>query len=104
MRFFWPKSEEGIGVFLLWNVSLPQKFHSKTFCADYSSSQKLSFGSKRTQFSCTYGTDSLDEMPFNQSQMEINLGKKVPSEQKKVASKMPTINLNDKSLITNAEE
>ncbi|KAL6987531.1 hypothetical protein U1Q18_013276 [Sarracenia purpurea var. burkii] len=71
---------------------------------DYSSSQKLSFGSKRTQFSCTYGTDSLDEMPFNQSQMEINLGKKVPSEQKKVASKMPTINVNDKSLITNAEE
>ncbi|KAL7265246.1 hypothetical protein ACSBR1_003081 [Camellia fascicularis] len=71
-----------------------------------SSSRKIRSNNKKSQSShLTYSdsTDSFEEEQFNLSQVEINLGKKDPAEQKSLVSQMRTHNINCKSSINDAE-
>ncbi|KAI8017916.1 hypothetical protein LOK49_LG04G01361 [Camellia lanceoleosa] len=69
-------------------------------------SRKIRSNNKKSQSSrCTYSdsTDSFGEEQFNLSQVEINLGKKDPAEQKSLVSQMRTHNINGKSSINDTE-
>ncbi|CAL5388177.1 unnamed protein product [Camellia sinensis] len=71
-----------------------------------SSSRKIRSNNKKSQSShLTYSdsTDSFEEEQFNLSQVEINLGKKDPAEQKSLVSQMRTHNINCKSSTNDAE-
>ncbi|CAL5357775.1 unnamed protein product [Camellia sinensis] len=84
------------------NKAIRRNFNKKEDC----SSRKIRSNNKKSQSSRrTYrdSTDSLGEEQFNLSQVEINLGKKDPAEQKSLVSHMRTHNINGKSSISDAE-
>ncbi|CAL5433635.1 unnamed protein product [Camellia sinensis] len=84
------------------NKAIRRNFNKKEDC----SSRKIRSNNKKSQSSRrTYrdSTDSFGEEQFNLSQVEINLGKKDPAEQKSLVSHMRTHNINSKSSISDAE-
>ncbi|CAL5433505.1 unnamed protein product [Camellia sinensis] len=84
------------------NKAIRRNFNKKKDC----SSRKIRSNNKKSQSSRrTYrdSTDSFGEEQFNLSQVEINLGKKDPAEQKSLVSHMRTHNINGKSSISDAE-
>ncbi|GMQ00414.1 hypothetical protein CsSME_00047512 [Camellia sinensis var. sinensis] len=84
------------------NKAIRRNFNKKEDC----SSRKIRSNNKKSQSSRrTYhdSTDSFGEEQFNLSQVEINLGKKDPAEQKSLVSHMRTHNINGKSSISDTE-
>ncbi|CAL5437542.1 unnamed protein product [Camellia sinensis] len=84
------------------NKAIRRNSNKKEDC----SSRKIKSNNKKSQSSCrTYrdSTDSFGDEQFNLSQVEINLGKKDPAEQKSLVSHMRTHNINGKSSINDAE-
>ncbi|KAF7143326.1 hypothetical protein RHSIM_Rhsim05G0186600 [Rhododendron simsii] len=70
-----------------------------------SSTRNQRYGKKShsSRHSSSDSVDSLEEMQFNQCQMETNLGKKDPSEQKPLVTAMPADNVTGKCSISKAE-
>ncbi|XP_057513181.1 uncharacterized protein LOC130795208 [Actinidia eriantha] len=84
------------------NKAIKGNFNNK----EGSSSRNLRSGNKKCRSPCrsySYCNDSLEEVQFNQFQMEINLEKKDPSEQKSFASEMPAISVDSKISIISVD-
>ncbi|CAL5357823.1 unnamed protein product [Camellia sinensis] len=84
------------------NKAIRRNSNKKEDC----SSGKIRSNNKKSQSSRRTYRDSIDsfgEEQFNLSQVEINLGKKDPAEQKSLVSDMRTHNINGKSSINDAE-
>ncbi|KAL6998292.1 hypothetical protein U1Q18_008418 [Sarracenia purpurea var. burkii] len=84
------------------NKAIKGNFNKK----EDSSSRNLRSSKKKSQSPCciySNSNESLVEDQFKQSQIETNLGKKDPLEQKSWISDMPTDNANCKSSITDVE-